>query len=84
MGYGESGINTFIPLLLQQSSVQELQLVISCSDIIIKTELLPHRNEKLDKLTISRNILHQLVALIQKFTSLTYLAIAEPKDNESY
>ena len=80
-GYRESGIKTFIPLLLQQSSVQELQLVIS-GDIIIKTELLPDRNEKLEKLTISRNLLHQLAALIQKFTSLTYLAIAEPQDDD--
>ena len=80
--FNESYTNTFIPLLLQKSSVRELKLVISYGDIIMKTELLPQENVNLEKLSISHNLLHQLAALIQKFTSLTYLAISEPQDND--
>ena len=42
---------------------------------MLHDELLPHENKDLKELTISRNLLHPLAALIINITSLTYLKI---------
>ena len=68
--------NTLIPLLFQPSSLQEMILKFVLRDIMLHDELLPHENTNLRKLTISRNILHSLAALIMNITSLTYLMIS--------
>ena len=70
----ERHTNTFIPLLFQPSSLQELKL--NTSDII-KTELLPCENTNLKKLIISRNLLHSLATVIMNITSLTLLEISD-------
>ena len=62
-----------ISTLFQPSSLQELKL--STDDTINETQLIPHGNTNLKKLTISREILHPLAALIVNITSLTYLEI---------
>ena len=69
-----------IPLLLQQSSLQELTLHL-CDDNIA-TKLVPgHSNTNLKKLAISHNP-RSLAALIPSFVSLTYLIIFHPLDND--
>ena len=68
--------DTFISLLFQPSSLQDLSLTVGYQfKEIILHELLPHENTNLKKLTISRNFLHPLAALIVNITSLTYLEI---------
>ena len=64
-----------ISLLFQPSSLQELTLDLGLQDIVLHDELLPHENTNLKELTISRNLLHPLAALIMNITSLTYLEI---------
>ena len=69
-------MNTLIPLLFQPSSLQELALNLGLEDIVLHDELLPHENTNLKELTISRNLLRPLAALIVNITSLTYLEIS--------
>ena len=69
-----------IPIIFQSSSLQELAL--STDDTINETQLLPHGNTNLKKLTISCNLLHPLAALIVNITSLTYLEIGDPLDSD--
>ena len=69
-----------ISTLFQPSSLQELTL--STDDTINETQLLPHGNTNLKKLTISRNLLHPLAALIVNITSLTYLKIKHLLDSD--
>ena len=64
---------TPIPILFQPSSLQKLTLVLE--DIVLHDELLPHENTNLKELTITRNLLHPLAALIMNITSLSYLGI---------
>ena len=71
--------STLIPTLFQPSSVQKLELF--PDDTILGTELLPHGNTNLKELSISRNLLHSLAALIVNITSLTYLMILDPLDS---
>ena len=71
---------TLISTLFQPSSLQELTL--TTYDTINETQLLPHGNTNLKKLTISRNFLHPLAALIMNITSLTYLKIEYPLDSD--
>ena len=71
---GQTYTSTFIPLLFQESSVENLLLDIS-GNIIMKTDLLPEKNTNLKELTISWNLLHPLAMLILNISSLTYLAI---------
>ena len=71
---GQTYTSNFIPLLFQESSVNELLIDIS-GDIIVKTNLLPETNTNLKELTISCNLLHPLAAFISKISSLTYLAV---------
>ena len=61
-----------ISTLFQPSSLQELTLFIN--DTINETQLLPHGNTNLKKLTIF-HLLHSVAALIVNSTSLTYLKI---------
>ena len=70
---GELCTNTLIRLLFQPSSLQELTLHLGYEDIVLHDELLLHENTNLKELTISRNLLHPLAALIVNITSLTYL-----------
>ena len=65
--------DTFIPLLFQQSSLEELRL--NVLDVKMRTELLPHSNTNLKKLIISPYLIHLLAALIPNIVSLTYLEI---------
>ena len=67
-----------ISTLFQLSSLQELRLSTTADDTIIETQLLPHGNTNLKKLSITRNLLHPLAALIVNITSLTYLEINHP------
>ena len=67
--------DTLIPLLFQPSSLQELKLSLGYRNVVLDDELLPHENTNLEELTISRNLLHPLAALIMNITSLTYLKI---------
>ena len=71
--YGDSYTDTFIPLLFQQSSLEELKLIVP--NVNMRTELLPHSNTNLKKLIISCNLIHLLAALIPNIVSLTYLGI---------
>ena len=68
-----------ISTLFQPSSLQELTLI--TDDAINETQLLPHGNTNIKKLTISRNTLYPLAALI-KNASLTYLEIGNPLDSD--
>ena len=68
--------NTLIPLLFQPSSLQELKLDLGLQDIMLHDELLLHENTNLKELTISRNLLRPLAALIMNITSLKYLKIS--------
>ena len=76
----DSRISTFIPLLFQQSSLEELTLDVI--DVNMRTELLPHSNTNLKKLIISRNLIHLLTALIPNIVSLTYLEILYTLDSD--
>ena len=67
-------------ILFKASSLQELTL--STADTINETQLLPHGNTNLKKLTISHNLLHPLAALIVNITSLTYLRIGYLLDSD--
>ena len=78
----EFHMNTFVPLLFQPSSLQELTLVIFQQDIVLHDELLPHENTNIKELTISNNLLHPLAALIMNITSLTYLQIDVVRDSD--
>ena len=69
-----------ISTLFQPSSLIELTLF--TDDTINETQLLPHGNTNLKKLTISRNLLHPLAALIVNITSLTYLDIEYQLDSD--
>ena len=69
-----------ISTLFQPSSMQEL--ILSTDDTINETQVLPHGNTNLKKLTISRNLLRPLAALIMNITSLTYLKIHFPLDSD--
>ena len=71
-------MNTFVPLLFQPSSLQELELNFVKFDdlediIVLHDELLQHENTNIKELTIRRNLFHPLAALIMNITSLTYL-----------
>ena len=66
--------DTFIPLLFQQSSLEELKLIVPNVNNM-RTELLPHSNTNLKKLIISCDLIHLLAALIPNIVSLTYLGI---------
>ena len=69
-----------ISTLFQPSSLQELTLT---TDVTInETQLLPHGNTNLKKLTIRRNFLDPLAALIVNITSLTYLKIRDLLDSD--
>ena len=72
--------SSLISTLFQPSSLQELALF--TDDTINETQLLPHGNTNLNKLTISRNLLHPLAALIVNITSLTYLKIRDLLDSD--
>ena len=79
--YIQSQINNLlISTLFQPSSLQEL--VLDSVDTINKTRRLPHGNTNLKKLTISRDLLHPLAALIVNITSLTYLEIGLLLDSD--
>ena len=69
-----------ISTLFQPSSLQELALF--TDDTINETQLLPHGNTNLKKLTISCNLLHPLAAFIMNITSLTYLKIVDTLDSD--
>ena len=72
--------SSLILTLFQPSSLQELALF--TDDTINETQLLPHGNTNLKKLTISRNLLHPLAALIMNITSLIYLKIRDLLDSD--
>ena len=72
--------DTLIPLLFQQSSLQELILEVHSN---LRTELLPKNNENIKKLVFTCNILHSLASLIPKITSLIYLEITDILSDES-
>ena len=76
--YPVTDTSTFIPLLFQQSSLEELRLYLY--DDNLRTELLPDSNTNLKKLVISCNLVHLLAALISNIVSLTYLQIYVPED----
>ena len=64
---------SLIPMLLGDSSLEEL-VVRTGSEVNIDTELLPHTNVNLKKLTISCELVQPLKALLPK-TSLTHLVV---------
>ena len=80
--YEDSYTDSFIPLLFQQSSLEELTLDVHDTNDIMRLELLPHSNTNLKKLIISRNLIHLLAALIPNIVSLTYLGICNPLDSD--
>ena len=65
--------SSFIPMLLEDSSLEEL-LVRTGSKANIDIELLPHENTNLKKLTISCELVQPLKALLSN-TSLTHLVV---------
>ena len=65
--------SSFIPMLLDDSSLEEL-LVRTGSKANIDTELLPRENTNLKKLTISCELVQPLAALLLN-TSLTHLVV---------
>ena len=65
--------SSFIPMLLDDSSLEEL-VVRTGSKANIDTELLPHTNTNLKKLTISCELVQPLAALLPN-TSLTHLVV---------
>ena len=64
---------SLIPMLLDDSSLEELA-VRTGSVVNMDTELLPHMNVNLKKLTISRELVQPLAALLPN-TSLTHLTV---------
>ena len=68
--------NVLLAVFFQPSSLQELRLKYECDIQIDCHEALPHVNTNLKELNISRNLLHQLAALIVNITSLKYLRIS--------
>ena len=74
-GFKYTGTGSFIPLLLGLSSLEELMLQSFQSNL--NTELLPHSNTNLKKLTISSELIQPLAlaTLLPNITSLTYLEI---------
>ena len=79
--YIESQISSLlISTLFQPSSLDELTLI--SLDTINETQLLPHGNTNLKKLSISHSLLHPLAALIVNITSLTYLKIRVLPDSD--
>ena len=74
--------STLIQIVFQPSSVQKLELMLTDNNTILGTELLPHKNTNLKELTISRNLLHPLAALIVNITSLTNLQIHDLLDSD--
>ena len=69
-----------ISTLFQPSSLQELAFF---TDVTInETQLLPHGNTNLEKLTITLNPLYLLAPLIMNITSLIYLKIVDPLDSD--
>ena len=65
--------SSFIPMLLEDSSLEEL-VVRTGSKANIDTELLPRKNANLKKLTISCELVQPLAALLPN-TSLTHLVV---------
>ena len=75
--------NILLAIFFQPSSLQELRLNYVFQVRIDCHEPLPHVNTNLKELTISRNLLHPLAALIMNITSLTYLKISNsPLDSD--
>ena len=75
--------NILLAIFFQPSSLQELRLKYVYDVLIDCHEPLPHVNTNLKELTISRNLLHPLAALIKNITSLTYLKISNsPLDSD--
>ena len=68
------GKGSFSSLLLGLSSVEELSL----GSRNINTELLPHSNTNLKKLSIHQALIQPLATLLPNITSLTYLKIDGP------
>ena len=66
--------SSFIPMLLDDSSVEEL-LVRTGSKANVDTELLPRKNKTLKKLTISCELVQPLAALLSN-TSLAHLVVS--------
>ena len=64
---------SLIPMLLEDSSLEEL-VVRTGSNVNVNTELLPHSNTNLRKLTISCELVQPLAALLPN-TSLTHLVV---------
>ena len=64
---------SLIPMLLDNSSLEEL-VVRPSSEVNMDTELLPHSNTNLKKLTISCELVQPLAALLPH-TSLTHLVV---------
>ena len=64
---------SLIPMLLDDSSLEEL-VVRTGLDVNMDTELLPHTNANLKKLTISCELVQPLAALLPN-TSLTHLVV---------
>ena len=79
--YSQTHTNTFISILFQPSSLQELALTLG-GDNKLKSELLPHVNTNLKKLIISRSLLHPLAVFIPNITSLTYLKFTDLGDSD--
>ena len=69
--------DTVVPLLFQESSLQEQELE---SNVI--TGIFPHENTNLKKLVITREFLYPPAMSILNITSLTFLQINEPLDRD--
>ena len=65
---------SFIPMLLYFSSLEEL-VVITGSEVNVDTELLPHNNTNLKKLTISCELVQPLAALLHKTSLMIHLVV---------
>ena len=70
---GRAQASSFIPMLLEDSSLEEL-VMRTGSEVILDTELLPHANTNLKKLTISCELVQPLAALLSNM-SLTDLMV---------
>ena len=68
--------NILLAIFFQPSSLQEIRLKYESKVQIDCHKPLPHENTNLKELTISRNLLYPLAALIMNTTSLTYLKIS--------
>ena len=73
IGCTVTGLGSFIPLLLNLSSIEQLK--IDLRNININTELLPHSNTNLKKFTIQQKYIQLLATLLPNITSLTYLEV---------